>query len=306
MAVQTTVALHATAVILLLGVHFGCKTTRVQEPSGVQASELAIQTSALSQPDKGWLSQVDLSESTSQALYLQMLGAEFDAGETVPKDQVHTSKGLLTCRKNVDRDACSVWVRRKDGGVGPEHSVDPQIAKEASLGARKSREDIPGDILVVSDLECNYLGKNSPPFGVERASCHVSYPRTLDEVIFHGGSAEAIIDAIRGESSLGEGQADLRGALVCTLGDIAHRTVCFTRTTSSGVSQEKIVELRLDDALETAKFLHAAVNDRMKIKSAVLPTESGRMEIKADIECKVDSRRFASDGERMIQCLGRI
>jgi hypothetical protein len=306
MAVQTTVALRTAAVILLLGVHLGCKTTKVQEPSGGQASEVAIQTTATSHPDTGWLAKFDLSESASQALYLQMLGAEFDAGEAIPKDQVHTNKGLLTCRKNIDRDGCSVWVHRKDGSLGPEHLVEQQIAKEVSSGARKSRKDIPEDILVVSDLECNYLGKNSPPFGVERAGCHVSYPRALDEVIFLGESAEAIIDAIRGESSLGEGQADLKGSLVCTLGDIAHRTACFTRTISGGGAQEKIVELRLDEALETAKVLHAAVGYRMKIKSVESPKESGRMEIKADIECRVDSSRFASDGERIIQCLGHI
>jgi hypothetical protein len=249
-----------------------------------------------------------ISKSASQDVYLKILGTELDGGAQVPKDQLHTNKGLVLCRKNVDRDTCTVRGRLPNLSLSAEQFVDQAASQELSAFVRTARSDIAADQMIVADLECDYLGQNSPPFGVERAACRALYPRRLEEAVFAGNAAENLAHALRGEESLGGGEKVLKGALACHIGDLEHRITCFARSMPDKGSGEKVVELLSDQVLPVARQLETAVRDQRKLQSedpaalrALTP-----LDVTVALECRVDSRQVESGGERYFQCVGRL
>ena len=286
----------------------GCKTTQGQgdreSPRGV-SSESSL---GITSESTGWIAVHKISQSSSQEIYLKILGTELDSGAKVPKDQMHTNKGILSCRKNIDRDTCTVRGRRDDLSLSVEQFVELTVSHELSAFVRPARGDIAPEQVVLADLECDYLGQNSPPFGVERASCRALYPRRPEEAIFAGAPAETLAQSLRGEESLGNGQKVLKGALACHIGDLEHRTKCFVRSMPEKAGREKVVELPTDQVLTVARVLETAVGDHRKLKSEESTTQpvSLPLDVTVSLECRVDSRSVDSGGERLFQCLGRL
>ena len=307
MTVRTTLALRA-AIFWGIAVGTGCKTTQGQGSHPSQHSGSPEHAFGTKVESSGWLADHKLSQSASQEVYLKILGTELDSGTKVPKDQMHTNKGLLTCRKNIDRDACTVRGRLPDLSLSAEQFVDLPVNQELSSFVRTARGDIPSDLLVLSDLECDYLGQNSPPFGLERATCRAQNPRRLEEVIFGGAAAEILAQSLRGEESLGSGQKILKGALGCHIGDLEHRIVCFLRSIPEKGSKERVVEVPRDLVLGVARTIEIAVADHRKLKAEESTSQkaSTTLDVTVALECQVDSSQVENGGERVFQCLGRL
>lgn len=307
MTVRTTWALR-TAILWGIAVGAGCKTTQEHgehETSSILSSGAA---SGSSLTTSGWLAVHKVSKSASQDVYLKILGTELDTGIKIAKDQMHTNKGLLLCRKNVDRDACTIRGRFEDLSLSVEQFVDSPVIVELSGFVRSARGDIPPDQPVLADIDCDYLGENSPPFGVERASCRALHPRRLEEVVFGGGTAEILGQSLRGEESLGTDQKVLKGALACHIGDLNHRLSCFVRSLPEKGAAEKVVELPNEQALGVARTIESMIADRRKLTSDDSPGKPNKapLDVTLALECRVDSRLVDNGGERYVECLGKI
>jgi hypothetical protein len=307
MTVRTTWALR-TAIVWGIAVGAGCKTTQEHGDHETSSTFSSGSLSSSSLTTSGWLAVHKISKSASQDVYLKILGTELDSGMKIAKDQMHTNKGLLLCRKNVDRDACTVRGRLEDFSLSVEQFMDSSVSLELSGFVRSARGDISPDQLVMADIECDYLGEKSPPFGVERASCRALHPRRLEEVVFGGGAAEILGQSLRGEESLGGDQKALKGGLACHVGDLNHRLSCFVRSLPEKGAKEKVVELPGDQVLGIARMIESLIADRRKLTSedSTGKPNTSPLDVILALECRVDSRLVDSGGERYVECLGKI
>jgi hypothetical protein len=289
--------------LALLSSHMvGCKTTKSENLSDQNHGQ--GKSYEVTSGDRGWFSEVSLSEKSSRGIYLKMLDSELESGLAVAKDQTHSIKGLIRCQRNVDRDLCSMWIRKgENGDIYGEKSLDLLLSEEVSSVGRGFRNDLSLDKSLVMNVVCDYLGKNSPPFGLEKVDCKVQFPRGGDEAVLESPSAEKLVELLRSEQPFGDGKTEIQANLFCRFGSLPLRTECYTRTFDQAQSHEKISQLMKEDAIIVAQSLKMGLSDRSHLRLGASPSDLGTIEMNAQIKCMVDSRKFIENGERVFRCL---
>ena len=87
-------------VVASLALTSSCRTTKTQESTTSEATT-----------SSGGPAALRFTNDDEQALYLQMMNVETNAGIKVAKDQLHTSRGLVECRRVGSLAPCTIRVR---------------------------------------------------------------------------------------------------------------------------------------------------------------------------------------------------
>lgn len=226
----------------------GCRTT----DSTPAATSPAPQTTA------GALDPtLDLSKSDEQIVYLKMLGVELDAGVKVSKDQLHSSSGVLECRKDGVLESCLLRVRLMERELSGPQPLTPDLSKLVMSYIASARADLKDERVVLTDVTCDYIGKKSPPYDVEDVNCTLRHPRLVKEAVFGDPVAEEIVIALRGESK----ETTFNGAVSCRVVESSGRSTCVVRALSTGVLADKVTELAAKSAAPVARRLLQATLD---------------------------------------------
>lgn len=291
-----------------LGITTGCKTAATQPSNPVLSSAPTIR-------GQGWSATLELDETTSQDLYLKVLKGELDAGAQAPKDESHKSRAALMCQRNVDKTRCVVAPILKGWILGPDQPLSEGVSRELSqfvASARPELAAIPSSLGLVS---CHYLGKSSPPFGIEKAKCALSFPHTPDEIVFLDQPAEVLAEGLRNEQSHGQGETVLRGTLFCQLTDEDRLSPCMTRGHHLDGVKDRVAPLAADEGPLVLQILRFGLFQlRPRATSGAAASAAGekksdvhaRLDIKLELECQLDSSQVPQDGKRMVRCLGKI
>ena len=291
-------------VVASLALACSCRTTKTQEATTSEAKRFEAKTS------DGGPAALRFTNDDEQALYLQMMNVETNAGIKVAKDQLHTSRGLVECRRVGSLSPCTIRVRL----TGLEISATQPLVKNVSPSlwayAEELRPELKAEKLVLMSLLCDYIGKKSPPYNITSVRCEVSLPRMADEMIFLGKAAEELSEGIRGEAAYGPKLITLTGAVSCQWLKISPRTPCIVRAQAGGVLQEKITEMSPGVAAEVARSLNQAEADHARVttplaNSSKSPPEANQ-NIVAALTCLVDNTKSETEGKRTYVCRAKI
>jgi hypothetical protein len=234
----------------------------------------------------------ELEKSEERDLYLQMVATEMAAGATVVKDQLHSAKGAVECTKDGILETCYIRVRLPDNSLSASQLVPRELGDRVAAHARRVRPDLAAERRVLSDVVCDYIGKKSPPYEVEDASCKLSFPRAPNEVIFADRIAEDLADALRGDVGFEGPKMALNGILSCIPKLAGRLGSCLVRAVVKGSLQEKVKELPQRSATPISKRLLQTLAD-LQAQSEPNTSFTEPSEIVTTLICEVDNWTFA-------------
>jgi hypothetical protein len=244
-----------------------------------------------------------LAKDEEQSLYLKMLSVELNAGVKVPKDQLHSSKGLAECHRDPALPTCQLRVRTAEDQLSATQPLPPEVNAKIWTFIQSARPDLK-DPVMLADVICDYVGKQSPPYTVEDVHCSVRLVRATDEAVFGDKLAATLGDALRGSASYGTGLVTLSGSLSCQWLAGTPRTPCVTRAITGGVLGEKLTELDAGDASEAARLLKQTLIDHAQLSGT--PATASPKEIASALVCLVDNTKIESEGKRAYVCRAKI
>lgn len=282
---------HKKCLHFVVGVLFlaGCKSTggdaELKDAESVQ----------------GLTDTVALDKETAQELYLLMLKVETNSGATVPKDQLHSSRGVALCRSDAGLESCQAFVR-----LATSELAAPQPLPEAHTDAlfkfaKKARPELEKEGTWLTDLSCDYLGKKSPPYEAEAVGCRLELPRTTKEAVFTEPSAIELAEALRGEAqSFTDNGALVSGSLACRFQQDSDRVACMVRATSNGVLGEKVTEVSGREAAGVARKLLEAALDHARLAKGQKEALKKPTEVSGALVCLVEMGK--EPGSRKYHC----
>jgi len=276
---------------LLLATAAGCKSDGDPEAGAELKTELAPTA----------LPVLKLDAADEQQVYLKLLAAELNAGVKVAKDQLHAIKGLVECRTDGDLEACTGRVRLPEDALSGAQPLEESLGEKIYAFLKSARPELTAHVL--ADLNCDYLGKKSPPYGIEDVQCEIVLPRAPHEAVFDGKIAEELAELARGTSEFGKGTVAVSGALACHTVAASGRRVCTVRGTTGGVLAEGVAEVSTAHGSTVAKRLIQALVDQ-KILEAKKPgaTPVAPKELMGSLSCTVDSTKLDAEGRRKYVC----
>jgi hypothetical protein len=273
--------------------------------SGDHAEEPVASTEAVTGADT--VDFVELAGGEEQALYLQMLKVELDAGIKVPPERLHTVRGLAACKApaagSEGEARCDVYVRTSEDELAAPQPLAASAAKRIVAFAQASRSDLPAANQVALDVVCDYVGKKSPPYDIEAVKCRAMHARAPVEAVFDGQVAEELAEDVRGKTTFGTGIATVGGALTCRSTPGSGRSVCFVRAGTGGTLSDEVKELKA--AGEIARGLRRSVTDAARLATPIgakAPAPPSANETAAVLTCRVDSARLTDEGLRAYFC----
>lgn len=249
-----------------------------------------------------------LDPEVEQSLYVMMIGVEVGAGASVPKDQLHTARGLIECRKDGVTEPCGVRVRIASDDLSQSQPIPEATTEKVWEFIRGSRPDLAEAKVALASLDCDYIGKKSPPYNIEDVHCSVLMPRAVAEAVFDGGIAEELAELTRGITAFGDkGLVTVEGALQCRVIDSSERNTCFVRAAAGEVLQEAAKEVSAANAPTVTKRLQDTAVDAARV-AAKKGSEAGGAprEVMAALTCTVDSSKIEAEGRRIYICRGRL
>ena len=306
-------------VVGIVLVALSCRTTKPQEAATTAESKESDAGDAkdASGPEgkaaatsSGAAAGVQFSSDDEQALYLKMLTVETNAGVKVPKDQLHTSRGLVECRRTGGQAPCTFRVRLEGLELSATQPVASRLAPSLWTFAQTNRPELKGEAVVLMNLLCDYIVTKSPPYKVTSVHCEVNTPRSEDEAVFFAKAAEELSEGIRSGKPYGPKMVTLTGLVSCQWLKASPRTPCIVRAQVGGVLDEKITEMSAGVAAEVARGLKQAVSDHAKVTSPSGPNAKGSLEESQNIvgvlTCLVDNTSSEVDGKRSYACRAKI
>ncbi len=260
----------------------------------------------------GFQDNLTLAKDDGQALYLLMISVELNAGEKVPKDQLHGTRGVSHCRRDTEPQTCQVLVRLPSGALGPPQPLSGDLVDKLEGFVGKARPELAKEKAYLLDLTCDYLGKKSPPYDVEDVSCKATLPRMTREAVFEEPVAEELADGLRGEVPFGDKMVTLVGSIACRFAEGSNRVACMVRAMKNGVLTERVQEVSPRNAPAVAKKMLEASTDLKTLgaeskeaKQALeKPLGASPKELAGALVCVVDGTNVGADGSgtRLHQC----
>lgn len=292
-ALIRSVRLWSLLSMVTLPIVLGCRATVESAPADAAVAPTATL-------DPVW----NLDKTEEQALYLKMLGVELEAGLEVAKDQLHSTRGVLECRKDGPLASCQLRVRLRERELSNSQPLSPELTKQAWDFIAAARPELRDERLVLADLVCDYIGKKSPPFDVEDVDCRVSQARLVSEAVFDQVVAEELAEAIRGDISFGNEVVTLNGAISCRIVEGSQRATCVVRTLTTGVLADKVIELSPRGANSVARRLLQAALDHSLLTTPADASKTGKSptELMATLVCLVDSTEHERSDTRQFLC----
>ncbi len=249
----------------------------------------------------GLTESLTLDKETAQELYLLMLKVETNSGAMVPKDQLHSSRGVALCRSDAGLESCQAFVR-----LATSELAAPQPLPEAQTDvlfkfAKKARPELEKEGTWLTDLACDYLGKKSPPYAVEDVGCRLELPRTTKEAVFTEPTAVELAEALRGEAqSFSDNGALVSGSLACRFQPDSDRVACMVRATSNGVLGEKVTEVSGREAPGVARKMLEAALDHARLAKGQKEVGKKPTEVTGALVCLVEAGK--EPGSRKYHC----
>jgi hypothetical protein len=237
-------------------------------------------------------------------IYETMLSAEKQSGETNSPDQVHSTTGVVTCNKDGSVTACYFRTEVKKADFLSLREKIERPTSELIWGFYlRVRPELKTESLIAGDLFCDFLGKNSPPFGVESVGCKIRHPRLINETMFSAALAENIAIILAEETPLQTGIVTVSGSILCQWIKGTERSPCVVRPIVNGILREKFIEVPAvlsaqigPRLMQTLKYDISYRND-IKLEKVVLPHE-----IMGSVLCSVDSSKYKDLGRRNVAC----
>ena len=276
--------------ILIASGLLACKTS--QQPA---ASVEAVDGSDLTDT-------LVLAKDEAQALYLLMNSVELNSGVKVAKDQLHATRGVAHCRRDTEPQTCQILVRLPDQTLGTAQPLTATLVEKLNAFAQAARPEINKEKSYLIAMDCDYLGKKSPPYDVEDVSCRAQQPRLPREAVFSEPIAIELADDLRGETAVGDQRVSLVGTLACRFAEGSHRPACMVRAMKNGVLTERVLEVSSNHAPTVARVMSEAVTDFKTVGGGDAKTSP--KELIGAMVCVVDARNAGADGSghRRYQC----
>ena len=249
-----------------------------------------------------------LGQDAAQALYLRMATIETQAGMTPSKGELHTARGLVECHKDGSLKTCLVRIRLADDNLSATQLLPDGVPAQAWSFVRAKRPEIGQEPYVVTDVTCDYRGKQSPPYDGADVRCQLALPRVPGEAVFADQAAEDLSEALREDRAFGTDILTLGGSVVCQWLDSSPRTPCLVRTIgANGTLGSTVHELNPQSAGVVARQLRQAALDREQLArqpaaDQATPPPTAPHEVMGALTCLVDGTALKNGGRRSFVC----
>jgi hypothetical protein len=246
----------------------------------------------------------EFSKDENWGIYESMLAAEKQGGEALRPDQVHATSGFVSCRRDGALTACFFQTHlAKAKSMSSRERISRVSSDRIWEFYSRVRPDAKNEAIMVGDLNCDYLGKNSPPFGIEFVECKIRHPRLSNEVILTDSLAENFSLLLAEEIPLNTGTAVVSGSVLCQRMKGSDRTPCSVRPLVKGILREKFLPIQAEDSAKIGGMLmntfrfDAAYRNDVKIDKIELPAE-----LMGSATCNVDATGYKESGRRHVVC----
>lgn len=285
----------------------GCRTTdntpAAAESLGQEGSDQ--DRGSADQPDD-FINDYRVDQEDSQDLYLKMITVEINAGLAVPKDKLHSAQGTIECRlQGVSRN-CGLRVRLQDSRLSNSQQISSGLATTVKTYVADTREDLSVEKLQIVDVHCDYVGKQSPPYDVEDVGCTLRHPRSVNEVIFKGRSAQIVSEGLRTEQEFGSIKKQVSGTILCHWIETGGRNQCLVRPMLGSMLLERVVALNHSEGHVIGQQIRHSYLDQFALQSVPNAAVDSKADIPNEIlgtvNCVVDSTKFDLTGRRDFSC----
>lgn len=155
-----------------------------------------------------FFNQLIFSEAASQSIYIEMLEKEIASGISVEQGRMHTTNGYFHCRQNGVLKKCQLTVDIA-GVQSKVIKIDQDISEDVREFAIATDASLENSKYFLLEVVCDYIGKKSPPFGVETVKCKSQFPFDINEFVLSGTVSKEL------SKSLPPPEKDSQGLVLC-------------------------------------------------------------------------------------------
>ena len=248
-------------------------------------------------------SQYILPSQSASQIYQTMLDEEKKSGKKIEKDVIHTTRGTLNCEVKENLQTCLYWIRvdNKEFLKGP-HKITKPLTTKLITFFQKTNSSILKESVAKGDLICDFIGKKSPPFGMEKLECKVLNARASNEAIIENRTAENLVNILRGEIPFTAKTTSVHGSMLCQWMKGSNRTPCVVRPIVDGALKDKFLEVSAKNSASIANLLLEAIKDEYIYTNKTNHKFKTPKEIIGSIVCSVNSEQFDVLGKRDVVC----
>ena len=156
-----------------------------------------------------------LNKKESHYLFDAMLTQENIS--KLPKG-IHRNKGTIFCRGDEDFQRCFLKLALDKPKIRFSKETPIQVDDYPKLIEYLNEiEAFQAIEHVIFDIDCHYLGPQSPPYGKEKLTCQIADPRFLDEFIVRTEIAKSISHKLIQEKGREPGIKTINGTIRCQI-----------------------------------------------------------------------------------------
>ncbi|MEZ4742145.1 MAG: hypothetical protein R3B45_06840 [Bdellovibrionota bacterium] len=280
-----------------------CTTKKVEVEEATQVSNKSKQKLPSSDPITR-AEEFIIDDQSAKPIYKKITEIEKKDGLKIDKDKLHTARGSASCKK--DGIIVSCYYRVRSGKLEPLGSrikFEKEITKKIWRYFLDVRPELKNESIITGDLICDYLGKKTPPYNIEKLTCKIIYPRLSNEAILVKDTAENIATLLRGNTPFKKSQDTVYGSILCQWIKGSNRSPCVIRPIIKGILQEKFIEVPGRDSGVIGPLLLRTVKDNLVHQKDITPKASDLpSEIMGSIMCNINSKYFLTLGKREAVC----
>lgn len=296
--------MRSTFLILLLISYNACTTKKEEKESTPQLEISNTEMPVTDTTDKAISAKFVIPKTEAEELYglMKKIKKELQPMAKENETNLRSETGIISCKYDKNFNNCFFHMRlEEDKKLNGPYSLPKAILKELTIFLQKNIDMKSADV-IKSDVVCDYIGKNSPPYGAEKLDCIIKNPRSLNEAYFEDKIAENLVDLLSNNSISPETNSIAQGSILCQKVRGTTRTPCVVRPIKQGVLLDKFFEVPAKYSKILSKQLYETLLDSYNYSNPSGKAFEEPSEIIGNITCNINSKDFQTFGRRQIIC----